>query len=61
MAQWVKDLALSLQWLGSLLWCGFDPWHMLQAWSKKNVHSSRMKLTFENLLNWGFLDHKCIV
>ena len=26
MAQWVKDLALSLQWLGSLLWCRFDSW-----------------------------------
>ena len=24
--QWVKDLALSLQQLGSLLWHGFDPW-----------------------------------
>ena len=24
--QWVKDLALSLMWLGSFLWCGFDPW-----------------------------------
>ena len=24
-AQWVKDSALSLQRLGSLLWCGFDP------------------------------------
>ena len=25
-AQQVKDLALSLQWPGSLLWCWFDPW-----------------------------------
>ena len=24
-AQWVKDLTLSLQQLGSLLWCRFDP------------------------------------
>ena len=22
----VKNLAMSLQWLGSLLWCGFNPW-----------------------------------
>ena len=33
MAQWVKDLALSLQQLGLLLWPRFDPWprnfHML--------------------------------
>ena len=26
MAQWVKDLALSLLWLMSLLSCGFNPW-----------------------------------
>jgi len=25
-AQWVKDPALSLQQLGSLPWCGFNPW-----------------------------------
>ena len=24
--QWVKDLVLSLQWLGLPQWCGFDPW-----------------------------------
>ena len=37
--QWVKDLVLSLQWLGLLLWCRFDPlprkFHMLQMWQKK--------------------------
>ena len=31
----VKDLVLSLLWLGSMLWHGFDPWpgnfHMPQA------------------------------
>ena len=26
LAQWVKDPALSLQWLRLLLWHGFDPW-----------------------------------
>ena len=39
MAQWVKDSALSLQWLGSLLWHEFNPWprsfHMLRVWQKK--------------------------
>ena len=34
----VKDPALSLLWLGSLLWHGFDPWCgnfcVLQAWPK---------------------------
>ena len=38
--QQVKNLALSLQQLGSLLWHGFDPWpgkfFMLQAQPKKN-------------------------
>ena len=39
MAQWVKDLTLSLLWLGSLLQCGFDPWpgkfRMLQDVARK--------------------------
>ena len=39
MAQQTKGLVLSLQWLGSLLWLGFDPWpqnfHMPQAESKR--------------------------
>ena len=34
-----KDLALSLQWLQSLLWSRFDPWpgnfHMLQVQPEK--------------------------
>jgi len=34
-AQQVKNLALSLQQLGSLLWCSFSPWpgdfHLLQV------------------------------
>ena len=38
-AQHVKDLVLSLQRLGLLLWCRFDSWprnfHMPQAWPKK--------------------------
>ena len=25
-AQGIKDLVLSLRWLGLLLWHGFDPW-----------------------------------
>ena len=40
MVQWVKDLVLSLWWLQSLLWHGFDPWpgnfHILRAWPKKS-------------------------
>ena len=26
MVQQIEDPALSLQWLRSLLWCGFSPW-----------------------------------
>ena len=43
-AQWVKDPALSLQWLCSLLWRRFSPWprnfHMPWAWLKKKIPSS---------------------
>ena len=39
--QWVRDPALSPQWLGSLLWCRFDPWprkfYMPWAWPEKKV------------------------
>ena len=39
MVQRVKGSVLSLQWLGSLLWQGFNPWpknfHMLWAGPKK--------------------------
>ena len=41
MAEWVKDLALSLQWLGLLLWCMFEPWlgnfHMPWTQPKKKI------------------------
>ena len=41
MAQQVKDPALSLQWLGSSVWCGFNPWlgnfHMPQAKLKQKT------------------------
>ena len=43
-AQWVKDLALSQLWLGSLLWCGIVPWpgnfHMPQVWSQTNKQTN---------------------
>ena len=38
-AQQVKGSVLSMQWLRSLLWWGFDPWprnfHVPRAWPKK--------------------------
>ena len=46
-AQWVKDTALSLLQLGSLLWHGFSPWpgnfHMPWAWPKKKKRRRRKK------------------
>ena len=47
MAQWVKDLTLSLLWLGSLLQCGFDPWpgkfRMLQDVARKKKEEEKRK------------------
>ena len=43
MAQWVKDLVLSLQQLMWLLWCRFDPWpgnfHMPRALLREREHT----------------------
>ena len=47
MAQEVKDPVLSLQWLGSLLLYGFDPWprnfHMLQMQPKEKKKKKKKK------------------
>ena len=44
MAQWVKDL-MSLLWLWSLLWHGFNPWpenfHVPWVWPK-NPHNKKL-------------------
>ena len=44
-AHWDKDLVLSVQCLGLLLWCRLDPcpgnFHMLQAWPKKKKKRER--------------------
>ena len=41
MAQWTKDLVLSLPWLWLQLWYRFDPWprnfHMPWVWPKEIV------------------------
>ena len=46
MAHWVKDLALSLLWLRSLLWCGFSPWpgsfYMLQVQPERKTFQPRV-------------------
>ena len=69
MVQRVNDLVLSPQWLGSLLWYGFDPWlgnfHTLWAQSdKKNttkpgnllpVEELFISLTFADILKDDYL------
>ena len=45
--QWVKDPALSVQQLGSLLWLGFNPWprnlHMPWVWPVKKRNGDLTK------------------
>ena len=47
---WVKDLALSLQQAGSLLWHGFNPWprnfHMPQMRPKKKKKKKKKSVVF---------------
>ena len=47
----VKDLVLSLLWLGSLLWCRFDPWPgnfcMQRAQPKKKKKKKIKKCIFD--------------
>ena len=62
MAKQVKDPALSLQWLGSQLWCGFEPWpgkfHMLWEWSKKLEGNIRNFSDNQKLNNLAILNNK---
>ena len=55
-AQCVKDLALSLLWLRSLLWYGIDPWPgnfcMSQALPKTNKQTKTELKTQERVLAW---------
>ena len=45
LAQWAKDLALSLLWHGLLLWLKFNPWpgnfHMPWAWPKNKTKQNQ--------------------
>ena len=66
-SQWVKDLALSVLWLGSLLWHGFDSWtgnfHMPQVQprrKKKEFLKVRKRRCFwfrrEHLFAYSFVE-----
>ena len=64
MAQWVKDLALSLLWLQLLQWCRFAPcpgnFFMLQARPEKtDITVALCQQTFKNsLIETYFTHHK---
>ena len=54
MVQWVEDLVLSLHWLRSILWHGFDPWpgnfHMPWVQPPKKTNKNLKKSCYMNLL-----------
>ena len=58
LVQQVKDLALSLQWFGSLLWHRFNPWpqnfHKLHMWPKKKGDLT-CYLVEDGLISWCLL------
>ena len=47
-AEQVKDPALSLQWLGSLLWSGFDPWPTIAEKRKRKKKKKTLLLKNAN-------------
>ena len=57
MVQWVKDLALSLPWLWSLLWLGFNPWPgnfripLVQPRGKAKQNKTQKQLTGQSHLH----------
>ena len=54
--QCIKDLVLSLQWLGSSLWHGFHPWprnfHVAQTWPKNNNNKKKNKTKKQWMALW---------
>ena len=70
-AQWVKDHALTPQWLRSLLWHGFNPWpkNFCMPWArpkkkkKKNAHlfhwryelTPNCNICWENKALWNMI------
>lgn len=64
MAQWVRDLALPLQWLGSLAVAWVDSWlgNMLQVQPKKEKKKSIKNTSLETrVLTQGLSPAKCIL
>lgn len=52
--QWIKELALSPQWLRSLLWCGCCS----LAWEQKRKRKEKITLRSlaKNWINFNYLD-----
>ena len=52
MAQQVKYPVLSLQWLGSLLWCRFNPWprKFLMHGCAEKERERELKIILKNML-----------
>ena len=62
MAQWIKDLVLSLQLLGSLLWPRFTPpwpgsFHMPCVWQKKKKRIKTFLNIFISVLIFSHKDN----
>lgn len=75
-AKWVKDLALSLLWLGLLLWHRIDRWPgnvcMLCVWPKQNKTKQKNDLSIQTddkhskgrcapLMSFDFIQHLCLL
>ena len=46
MVQWVKNSIVSLQWLGSLLWCGFNLWPGCMGAARKDKKQTSPQVLF---------------
>ena len=65
-AQWVKDLALSLLWLGLLLWCSLDLWlreppHAVGLGRNKTKQKQQTTLSFFlSCMSWPTYISTCL-
>lgn len=63
MVHWVKDLALSLLWLETLLWRGFDSWFLSAEGEAKKKQRNKEKQQQSNRQDHkeGFKDNSLIL
>lgn len=57
MARQVKDVVLSLQWLGSLLWHKFSPWpgNLCMLWVRPKNKKKKIVILKRSTDLWKFL------